>query len=64
MATGVVGGRARAAGATHLVLCATERCRGLRRLTDRALADQVLERMPELEVHTVAARPATPPREG
>jgi two-component system sensor histidine kinase KdpD len=40
--------------ATHLVLPHRER-KGLRRLTDPSLADQLLERMPSLELHIVAA---------
>jgi two-component system sensor histidine kinase KdpD len=42
--------------ATHLVL-AHEEVRGLRRFTERPLAEQVLQRLPELEVHLVSARP-------
>jgi len=41
-------------GATHLVL-AHEEARGLRRFTERPLADRLLERMPDLEVHLVGA---------
>jgi K+-sensing histidine kinase KdpD len=42
--------------ATHIVL-AHEEVKGLRRFTERPLAEQVLQRLPELEVHLVSARP-------
>jgi two-component system sensor histidine kinase KdpD len=45
---------ARVRRATHLVLPYRER-KGLRRLTEPQLADQLLERMPTLELHLVAA---------
>jgi two-component system sensor histidine kinase KdpD len=41
-------------GATHLVL-GHEGAHGLRRFTERPLADRLLERMPDLEVHLVSA---------
>jgi two-component system sensor histidine kinase KdpD len=43
-------------GATHIVL-AHHSVHGLRRLTQRPLADQLIERFPELEVHLVGTRP-------
>jgi two-component system sensor histidine kinase KdpD len=46
-------------GATHLVI-AHQGGRGLRRLVERPLADRLMERMPDLEVHLVAARPREP----
>ena len=42
--------------ATHLVIPHHE-VKGLRRLTERSLVDQVLERLPDVEVHAVSARP-------
>jgi two-component system sensor histidine kinase KdpD len=47
---------ARSRRVTHLVVPHRE-VRGLRRLTERSLVDQILERLPELEVHAVGARP-------
>jgi hypothetical protein len=38
--------------------------KGLRRLTERSLTDQLLDRLPDLEIHLVGSRPAPPPREG
>jgi K+-sensing histidine kinase KdpD len=43
---------ARARGATHVVIPHDEVGR-LRRLTQRPLVDQLLERLPQVEVHTV-----------
>jgi two-component system sensor histidine kinase KdpD len=48
---------ARARGATHIVLPFRE-ATGLRRVIERPLVDQLLERLPEVEVHVVGARPA------
>lgn len=45
---------ARARRATHVVLPYHE-LRGLRRIRERALGDQLLERLPDLELHVVAA---------
>jgi two-component system sensor histidine kinase KdpD len=45
---------ARARRATHVVLPHRE-IRGLRRLVDRPLGEELLERMPEIEIHVVAA---------
>jgi two-component system sensor histidine kinase KdpD len=45
---------ARARRATHVVLPHHE-LRGLRRIRERALGDQLLERLPDLELHVVAA---------
>jgi two-component system sensor histidine kinase KdpD len=42
-------------GATHLVLAHHE-TRGLRRITERPLADRLIERLPDLEVHLVGKR--------
>lgn len=47
---------ARSRRATHLVLPYRE-VSGIRRLVDRPLADQLIERLPELEVHVVGAKP-------
>jgi two-component system sensor histidine kinase KdpD len=47
---------ARSRRATHLVVPHHE-VKGFRRLTERSLVDQVLERLPDLEVHAVNARP-------
>jgi two-component system sensor histidine kinase KdpD len=41
-------------GATHLVL-AHHGARGLRRFTERPLAERIMERLPDLEVHLVGA---------
>ena len=41
--------------ATHVVL-PHEELTGLKRLTARPLADQLLDRLPEVEVHSVGAR--------
>jgi len=49
---------ARSRQATHLVLPHHE-LTGVRRLRERSLVDQVLQRLPELEVHAVSVRPAT-----
>jgi two-component system sensor histidine kinase KdpD len=46
---------ARSRRATHLVVPHTE-IKGLRRLTERGLVDRVLERLPDLEVHTVGPK--------
>lgn len=43
---------ARSRRATHLVVPHHE-VKGIRRLTERALVDQILDRLPDLEVHTV-----------
>jgi two-component system sensor histidine kinase KdpD len=43
-------------GATHLVL-GHEGAHGLRRFTERPLADRIMERLPDLEIHLVGARP-------
>jgi two-component system, OmpR family, sensor histidine kinase KdpD len=45
---------------THVVLPHRE-VRGVRRLVERPLADQLIERLPELEVHVVGARPDVKP---
>jgi two-component system sensor histidine kinase KdpD len=42
--------------ATHLVI-PHQTVRGIRRLVERPLADQLIERLPELEVHVVGATP-------
>jgi two-component system sensor histidine kinase KdpD len=47
--------------ATHLVIPHHETT-GLRRLRERALADRILERIPDLELHMVAAPAARPDR--
>jgi two-component system sensor histidine kinase KdpD len=47
---------ARARRVTHVVLPHRE-VRGVRRLVERPLADQLLERLPELEIHVVGAKP-------
>ncbi len=49
---------ARARRVTHAVLPHRE-LRGARRLTERPLADMLLQRLPELEIHVVGARPDT-----
>ena len=46
-------------GATHLVV-AHQGSGGLRRFLERPLADRLVERMPELEVHLVGARSHDP----
>jgi two-component system, OmpR family, sensor histidine kinase KdpD len=43
-------------GATHLVV-GHQGSRGLRRITERPLADRILARLPDVEVHLVGARP-------
>ena len=45
---------ARSRGATHVVLPYREQA-GLRRLLDRPLADRLLERLPDIELHIVGA---------
>ena len=47
---------ARSRRVTHVVLPHRE-LRGVRRLVERPLADQLLERLPELELHVVGAKP-------
>lgn len=47
---------ARSRRVTHVVLPHRE-VRGLRRAVERALADQLLERLPDLEVHLVGTKP-------
>jgi len=47
---------ARARRATHLVIPFHE-ASGLSRLIDRPLADQLIQRLPELEIHVVGAKP-------
>jgi two-component system, OmpR family, sensor histidine kinase KdpD len=47
---------ARSRRVTHVVLPHRE-VRGVRRLVERPIADQLLERLPELEVHVVGAKP-------
>jgi two-component system, OmpR family, sensor histidine kinase KdpD len=49
---------ARSRQATHLVLPHHE-LTGVRRLRERPLVDQILQRLPELEVHAVSAKPVT-----
>ena len=44
--------------ATHVVLPQRE-LKGLARFTERPLADRLLQRIPELEVHLVGALPTT-----
>jgi two-component system sensor histidine kinase KdpD len=56
IATGLID-VARARGATHIVLPYQE-ATGLRRVLERPLVDQLIERLPEVEVHVVGARPA------
>jgi two-component system sensor histidine kinase KdpD len=46
---------ARSRRATHVVVPHHE-LKGLRRLTERALVDHILERLPDLEVHTVGPK--------
>ena len=48
---------ARARHATHLVV-PFRSSGGLKRFLERPLADQLIERLPELEVHVVGAKPA------
>jgi two-component system sensor histidine kinase KdpD len=50
---------ARSRRVTHLVLPHRE-VRGVRRLVERPLADLLLERLPELEIHVVGAKPDVP----
>jgi K+-sensing histidine kinase KdpD len=47
---------ARARRATHVVIPYRE-VRGLRRFTRKPLADTLIERLPEIEVHVVGAKP-------
>ena len=47
---------ARSRRVTHVVLPHRE-LTGVRRLVERPLADQLLERLPELELHVVGAKP-------
>jgi two-component system sensor histidine kinase KdpD len=49
---------ARARGATHIVLPFRE-ATGLRRVMERPLVDQLIARLPEVEVHVVGERPAS-----
>ncbi len=46
---------ARSRRATHVVIPHRE-VKGLKRLTERALVDQLLGRLPDLQVHSVGAR--------
>ena len=49
-------GVARARRATHVVIPYRE-VGGLKRLTEKPLADTLIERLPEIEVHVVGAKP-------
>ena len=49
---------ARSRRATHLVL-PFQGASGLKRLLERPLAEQLIERLPDLEVHVVGAKPAS-----
>lgn len=51
---------ARARRVTHVVLPHRE-VRGVRRLVERPLADVLIERLPELEIHVVAGKPDARP---
>jgi two-component system sensor histidine kinase KdpD len=48
---------ARSRRATHLVMPQQE-VKGLKRFVERPLADRVLDRLPDLEIHIIGARPA------
>ncbi|HSW41874.1 MAG TPA: universal stress protein [Patescibacteria group bacterium] len=49
---------AKARRVTHLVVPHRE-LKGLRRLTERSIVDQMLDRLPDIEVHAIGARPTT-----